>query len=166
MCCVFFLYSFCFYHLRPMLVQGKAPGGLMGWIDPKRLQIIEKQSSSPLGVRANSPASLFGFIRQERRLLFWTTAFPHFYPIWAEKISLWQKKHSALLLENVRQRQQSYFSAILCLKQSLCKSAFREYEVMVIQTLAKSRCILSHVCPAAACFDGYHYLCNRYFLVI
>ena len=24
------------------LVQGKAPGGLMGWIDPKRLQIIEK----------------------------------------------------------------------------------------------------------------------------
>ena len=70
------------------------------------------------------------------------------------------------LLENVRQRQQSYFSAILCLKQSLCKSAFREYEVMVIQTLAKSRCILSHVCPAAACFDGYHYLCNRYFLVI
>ena len=52
------------------LVQGKAPGGLMGWIDPKRLQIIEKQSSSPLGVRANSPASLFGFIRQERRLLF------------------------------------------------------------------------------------------------
>ena len=52
------------------LVQGKAPGGLMGWIDPKRLQIIEKQSSSPLGARANSPASLFGFIRQERRLLF------------------------------------------------------------------------------------------------
>ena len=38
------------------LVQGKAPGGLMGWIDPKRLQIIEKQSSSPLGARANSPA--------------------------------------------------------------------------------------------------------------
>jgi len=35
-----------------MLVQGKAPGGLMGWIDPKRLQIIEKQSSSPLGARA------------------------------------------------------------------------------------------------------------------
>ena len=98
MCCVFFLYSFCFYHLRPMLVQGKAPGGLMGWIDPKRLQIpktgdssvlglwgislctslagclalttwqirrrreeeslqiIKKQTGSPLGARANSPA--------------------------------------------------------------------------------------------------------------
>ena len=94
------------------LVQGKAPGGLMGWIDPKRLQIpktgdssvlglwgislctslagclalttwqirrrreeeslqiIKKQTGSPLGARANSPAPLFGFIRQERRLLF------------------------------------------------------------------------------------------------
>ena len=48
-----------------MLVQGKAPGGLMGWIDPKRLQIIEKQSSSPLGARANSPASLLvSFVRK------------------------------------------------------------------------------------------------------
>ena len=94
------------------LVRGIAPGGLMGWIDPKRLQIpktgdssvlglwgfslctslagclalttwqirrrreeeslqiIEKQTGSPLGARANSPAPLFGFIRQERRLLF------------------------------------------------------------------------------------------------
>ena len=94
------------------LVQGKAPGGLMGWIDPKRLQIpktgdnsvlglwgfslctslagclalttwqirrrreeealqiIEKETGSPFGARANSPAPLFGFIRQERRLLF------------------------------------------------------------------------------------------------
>ena len=50
MCCVFFLYSFCFYHLRPMLVQGKAPGGLMGWIDPKRLQIPKTGDSSVLGL--------------------------------------------------------------------------------------------------------------------
>ena len=92
------------------LVQGKAPGGLMGWIDPKRLQIpktgdssvlglwgfslctslagclalttwqirrrreeealqiIEKETGSPFGARANSPAPLFGFLRQERRL--------------------------------------------------------------------------------------------------
>ena len=28
------------------LVQGKAPGGLMGWIDPKRLQIPKTGDSS------------------------------------------------------------------------------------------------------------------------
>ena len=32
------------------LVQGKAPGGLMGWIDPKRLQIPKTGDSSVLGV--------------------------------------------------------------------------------------------------------------------
>ena len=38
--------------------------------EEESLQIIEKQTGSPLGARANSPAPLFGFIRQERRLLF------------------------------------------------------------------------------------------------
>ena len=32
------------------LVQGKAPGGLMGWIDPKRLQIPKTGDSSALGL--------------------------------------------------------------------------------------------------------------------
>ncbi|MEQ3216175.1 S-layer homology domain-containing protein, partial [Hominifimenecus microfluidus] len=32
------------------LVQGKAPGGLMGWIDPKRLQIPKTGDSSVLGL--------------------------------------------------------------------------------------------------------------------
>ena len=32
------------------LVQGKAPGGLMGWIDPKRLQIPKTGDSSTLGL--------------------------------------------------------------------------------------------------------------------
>ena len=32
------------------LVQGKAPGGLMGWIDPKRLQIPKPGDSSVLGL--------------------------------------------------------------------------------------------------------------------
>ena len=30
--------------------QGKAPGGLMGWIDPKRLQIPKTGDSSVLGL--------------------------------------------------------------------------------------------------------------------
>ena len=38
--------------------------------EEQSLQIIKKQTGSPLGARANSPAPLFGFIRQERRLLF------------------------------------------------------------------------------------------------
>ena len=32
------------------LVQGKVPGGLMGWIDPKRLQIPKTGDSSVLGL--------------------------------------------------------------------------------------------------------------------
>ena len=38
--------------------------------EEKSLQSIEKYTGSPSGARANSPAPLFGFIRQERRLLF------------------------------------------------------------------------------------------------
>ena len=45
------------------LVQGKAPGGLMGWIDPKRLQIPKTGDSSVLGLWGFSLCtSLAGFL--------------------------------------------------------------------------------------------------------
>lgn len=46
------------------------------------------------------------------------------------------------LLVKVFQRYQLNFTAILCLKKSICESAFREDIVVIVVTFPETRCIL------------------------